>query len=63
MKWLPLLIYFLAAPVIAGSIVIAVLSMRISSTGLLVGGGLLGFVVAIPVAWIVSKRLAGPSKA
>lgn len=57
MKWLPLLIYVLAAPTIAGSIVVAVLSMTHYSTNLLVGGALTGFVLALPVAWVVSGQL------
>lgn len=57
MKWLPLLIYVLAAPTLAGSIVVAVLSLSHYSTTMLVGGALAGFVLALPVAWVVSGQL------
>lgn len=57
MRWLTLLIYVLSAPVIAGAIMIAVLTMRDYSTTMLVGGGALGFIIALPVAWIVSRNL------
>lgn len=59
MKWLPLLVYVLTAPVIAGVIMIAVLSMGKFTTTMLVGGGLAGFVIALPIAWVVSRQLAG----
>ena len=60
MKWLPLLIYVLSAPVLAGIIMVAVLTMPNFTTQMLVGGALLGFVVALPVTWIVSRQLAKP---
>jgi hypothetical protein len=56
-KWLPLLIYVLAAPTIAGAIVIAILSMSGFTNTMLVAGALAGFVLAIPVAWIISRNL------
>lgn len=60
MKWLPLLAYVLSAPVIAGIIMVAVLTMPKFTTTMLVGGALLGFVIALPVAWLVSKKLSSP---
>ena len=58
MRWLPLLVYLLSAPVIAGIIMIAVLTMPQFTNTMLVGGALLGFLIALPVAWVVSKKLS-----
>lgn len=60
MKWLPMLVYVLSAPAIAGIIMIAVLTMPQYSTKMLIGGALLGFVIALPFAWVVSRKLAKP---
>lgn len=56
MKWLPLLTYVLAAPTIAGSIMIALLTMGVDNRTL-IGGTLVGFVIALPVAWLLSKSI------
>lgn len=56
MKWLPLLTYVLAAPTIAGSIMIALLTMGVDNRTLIVGT-LAGFVIALPVAWLVSRSI------
>lgn len=57
MKWLPFLTYLLASPVVAGSIIIAVLSTHGYTTSMIVGGALAGFILALPVAWIVAGQL------
>lgn len=54
---LGILVYILAAPVIAGALVIAVLSAGHVSTAWIVGGGLAGFVAAVPVAWYLARTL------
>lgn len=56
MKWLPLLTYVLAAPTIAGSIMVAMLTMGVDNR-MLIGATLAGFVIALPVAWLVSKSI------
>ena len=56
MKWLPLLSYVLAAPTIAGSIMVALLTMGVDNRTL-IGGALAGFVIALPVAFLVSKAI------
>jgi len=56
MKWLPLLTYVLAAPTIAGSIMIALLTMGVDNRTL-VGGTLAGFIIALPAAWLISKSI------
>lgn len=63
MKWLPLLVYVLTAPTLAGIFMIAVLSMRDYSTNMLIGSAVIGFVAAIPIAWILAKQLAGKTRA
>ena len=39
---------------------IAVLTMPKFFNTILVGGALLGFVIALPVAWVASKKLSSP---
>ena len=56
MKWLPLLAYVLCAPTIAGSIMVALLTMGVDNRTL-IGGALAGFVIALPVAWFVSASI------
>jgi hypothetical protein len=56
MRWLPLLIYVLAAPTIAGSIMIALLTVN-ADNKTLITGTLAGFAIALPVAWIVTRSI------
>ena len=42
---------------------IAVLTMPKFFNTILVGGALLGFVIALPVAWVASKKLSSPQVA
>jgi hypothetical protein len=58
MSKLGILIYILTAPVIAGVLMIAVLSMPPYRNNILIGAGLLGFAMALPVAWAVTKKLS-----
>ena len=62
MRWLPLLVYVLAAPTIAGSIMIALLTVGVPNNTLIMGT-LAGFVVAVPVAWILSRSIRNAVKA
>lgn len=57
------LIYILAAPTVAGSLVIAVLTMSDYTTNWLIAAGLAGFVIAAPVAWIIARNIRGSGKA
>lgn len=56
MKWLPLLVYVLAAPTIAGSIMIALLTLN-TDNRTLIAGTLTGFAIALPVAWFVTRSI------
>ncbi|MFZ1814508.1 MAG: hypothetical protein WBO55_20030 [Rhizobiaceae bacterium] len=56
---LALLLYIMAAPVIAGSAVTAVLTMPNSTTMMLIWAALAGFAVAVPVALLVANALSG----
>lgn len=56
MKWLPLLVYVLAAPTIAGSIMIALLTVN-TDNRTLIAGTLAGFAIALPVAWLVTRSI------
>ena len=55
-RWLPLLIYVLAAPTIAGSIMIALLTVN-TDNRTLVAGTLAGFAIALPAAWLVARSI------
>lgn len=56
MRWLPLLVYVLAAPTIAGSIMIALLTLN-ADNRTLIAGTLAGFALALPVAWVVARSI------
>lgn len=56
MRWLPLLVYVLAAPAIAGSIMIALLTLN-ADNRTLIAGTLAGFAIALPVAWVVTRSI------
>ncbi|MCT8328020.1 CTP synthetase [Albidovulum sediminis] len=50
-------IYALAATVLAGSAVVAVLSMQMPGARPIILAALLGAVAAVPVAWAIARRL------
>lgn len=54
---LVVVVYVMAAPTLAGAIVTALLSMPGYTTGSIGIGALAGAVLALPVAWIISKRI------
>ena len=56
MKWLPVLLYVLAAPTIAGSIMVALLTVNTDNRSLVIGT-LAGFVIALPVAWFITRSI------
>ena len=56
---LALIFYIISAPVIAGTAVTAVLTMRDVSTQMLAIAGIGGFLVAIPVAWLLAVGIGG----
>ena len=59
---LALLFYIVAAPVLSGMGVTAVLTMRNSTTQMLIIAAIAGFVVAIPAAWLVARGLASAKR-
>jgi len=56
MRWLRVLIYVLAAPTIAGSIMVALLTMNTDNRTLIMGT-LTGFVIALPAAWLITRSI------
>ena len=56
---LAVIVYVMAAPVLAGAIVTALLSMPGYSTSSIGIGALVGALLAVPVAWVVTKQIAG----
>jgi len=55
---LAFLVYVMAAPVMAGILVTVVLTMRGSTTQMIIYAAIAGFVAAIPTAWLVARSLA-----
>ncbi len=51
-----LIIYVLAGPTLAGILMTIALAARLSSP-MVVGLALVGFVLALPVAWVVGKMI------
>lgn len=54
---LAVILFVLAATVLAGVVVTALLSANIYDRTLLASGALAGVVIAIPVAWVVARQL------
>ena len=51
------LMYALAATVLAGSAIVAVLTMQMQGARPIIVAAALGAIVAIPVAWTIARRL------
>lgn len=51
------IIYALAGPTLAGIIITAALTMNKFDTMSMIYSAAIGFVVAIPIAWIVAKQI------
>jgi len=58
MSRLPLLIYVIAAPTLAGILVVVLLTMGKFDATSVAAAAIAGFVVALPVAWYVGKQLS-----
>jgi hypothetical protein len=58
---LPLLVYVLAAPTIAGSIMIALLTLN-ADNRTLIAGTLAGFAIALPVAWVMTRSIRNAAR-
>ena len=58
MSRLALLIYVMAAPTLAGILVVAVLTMGKFTAMSVAAAAIAGFVVALPVAWYVGRQLS-----
>ena len=52
------IIYALAGPTVAGVLIIAALTMGMVDTRSMVMAALIGFVAALPVTWVVAKKIA-----
>ena len=51
------LIYSIAGATLAGIAIIAVLVAGMVTTNAIVGAAVAGFVLALPIAWIVAKKI------
>ncbi len=52
-----LLMYIVLGATIAGSFIIAALTMGMDTLQPIIYAGLAGFVVALPVAWVIAKKI------
>lgn len=53
-----LIIYTLAGATLAGSAIVAALTMNLFDFKSIIVAAIAGFLVAVPVAWIVAKNLS-----
>ncbi|MEI2807924.1 hypothetical protein [Albidovulum sp.] len=53
-----LILYTLAATVLAGSAIIAALTMNLVDLQSIIAAAAAGAAVAVPVAWMIAKRLS-----
>jgi hypothetical protein len=53
-----LILYTLAATVLAGSAIIAALTMNLVDLQSIIAAAAVGAAVAVPVAWMIAKRLS-----
>lgn len=56
---LALIVYAMAGPTLAGSLVVAALVAGFDTTRGILVSGLAGFALALPVAWVVAGRISG----
>ena len=57
--FLVLAIYFMASVTLAGSLIVAALTTGYDSYMQITYAALAGFVIALPVTWMVAKKLRG----
>ena len=57
MGWLILVLHLFIGSTIAGTLIIAALVIGQDSVAALVGAGVAGYVVAVPVSWLLAKQL------
>ncbi|MEX1660969.1 hypothetical protein AB4874_04795 [Thioclava sp. 15-R06ZXC-3] len=51
------IIYSLAGPTLAGILIIAALTMNMFTSRAIIASAVIGFIVALPIAWFVSKQI------
>lgn len=51
------IIYSLAGPTLAGILITAALTMNMFTTNAMIVSAVIGFVVALPIAWYVAKMI------
>lgn len=51
------IIYALAGPTLAGILITAALTMNMANTKTMIYAAIAGFVVALPIAWIVARQI------
>lgn len=51
------IIYSLAGPTLAGILITAALTMNMFTTNAMIASAVIGFIVALPIAWYVAKMI------
>ncbi len=59
MGWLILVLHIFIGSTLAGAAVIAALVTGNDGVAVIVGAAVLGYVLAVPLAWVVARKLAG----
>jgi hypothetical protein len=57
MGWLIIVLHVFIGSTIAGSLIIAALVIGQDSVATLIGAAIAGYVVAVPVSWLLAKQL------
>ncbi|MEB8385762.1 CTP synthetase [Rhodobacteraceae bacterium KMM 6894] len=57
MGWLILILHVFIGSTIAGSLIIAALVIGQDSMAVLIGAAIAGFVLAVPISWLLAKQL------
>lgn len=57
MSWLVIVLHLFIGSTLAGSLIIAALVMNAGTIPMLLGAAVLGYVIAVPISWVLAKRL------
>lgn len=59
---LAMIVYALAGPTIAGSLMVVALASGFDTVGPVILSALTGFAAAVPVAWLIARELSAPRR-
>lgn len=59
---LAFIIHFFVSMTLAGSLVVAVLVMGLDTWKPIVGAGVIGYILGVPIAYMIAKAMVGDQK-